>query len=226
MRVAVDRLEGLHVLADDAPHWKHDPVEQAHAACLGGAQVVQLRAKLAGDREVLRWSREIRRLTREHGALFIVNDRFDLALLAEADGVHLGQDDLPPARIPESARRQLLVGRSTHDLAQARHACEPCVDYVAFGPIFGTRSKASPYDARGTDALRAVVAAVAPRPVVAIGGIDTARAVDVRRAGAAAFAVISAVAGVDDPVTATRELVSAFSPDRDAVTDTGRGRRR
>ncbi len=217
--VAVDRLRGLHVLADDAPHWKHDPVEQARAACLGGAHVVQLRAKLAGDREALRWSREIRRLTREHGVLFIVNDRFDLALLADADGVHLGQEDLPPGRLPESARRQLLVGRSTHDLAQARLASEPCVDYVAFGPIFGTRSKASPYDARGTDALRKVVGQVAPRPVVAIGGIDAARAADVRRAGAAGFAVISAVAGADDPVAATRDLVSAFSPGNDAVTD-------
>ena len=109
---ALERLRGLHVLADDAPHWKHDPVEQARAACRGGASVVQLRAKLAADREALAWALRIRELTRQAGALFIVNDRFDLALAAGADGVHLGQEDLPPTRIPtrgSGSRRSAAV---------------------------------------------------------------------------------------------------------------------
>jgi thiamine-phosphate pyrophosphorylase len=192
---------------DDDPRWKRDPVDQARAACAGGAAVVQLRAKLALDREALAWGGEIRRITRGSGALFVVNDRFDLALACGADGVHLGQEDLPPDRIPASAREGLLVGRSTHTLEQALRARDEPVDYVAFGPIFATRSKASPWSERGLEALREVVRRVAPRPVVAIGGIDASRAGRVVAAGAAGLAVISAVAGADDPGRATRALV-------------------
>ena len=116
------RLAGLHVLADDDPRWPRDPVAQAEAACAGGAAVVQLRCKRATDGEALRLAGAVRARTRAAGVLFVVNDRFDLALAAEADGVHLGQEDLPPARLPAAARERLLVGRSTHTLAQARAA--------------------------------------------------------------------------------------------------------
>ena len=201
------------MLADDDPRWKHDPVEQARAACAGGARVVQLRAKLATDRETLAWARQIRAATREHGVLFLVNDRFDLALAVDADGVHLGQEDLPPARIPADVRRRLLIGRSSHDAKQALAAAREPVDYLAFGPLFGTGSKATPHTARGLESLREVTALVAPRPVVAIGGIDVQRAGDVVRAGAVGVAVISAVAAADDPEAATRALVAALGAD-------------
>ena len=204
------RVDGVHVLADDGPRWKHDPVAQAEAACAGGAAVVQLRAKSATDAEALAWARAIREVTARHGVGFVVNDRFDLALLAGADGVHLGQGDLPPGRLPPAARAALCVGRSTHDPAQAAAAVAEDVDYVAFGPVFGTTSKPSEYDERGLDALRRIVSAVAPKPLVAIGGIDVARIGSVRAAGAAGAAVISAVAGADDPQAATRALVEAF----------------
>jgi thiamine-phosphate pyrophosphorylase len=202
---SLERLRGLHVLADDDSRWKHPPVELAAAACGGGASVVQLRAKQATDRETLAWARSIRTITQEAGALFLVNDRFDLALLARADGVHLGQDDLPPKLLPAGARRQLLVGRSTHTLEQARRARDEPIDYLAFGPLFGTRSKASPYDARGVDALEQVVELAHPLPVVAIGGIDAHNIASVGALSAGA-AVISAVAEDDDPEAATREL--------------------
>ena len=208
-----DRLHGLHVLADDAPHWKCDPPEQARAACRGGAAAVQLRAKFTSDRDVLSWAAEIRAATREAGVLFLVNDRFDLALLAGADGVHLGQEDLPPGRLPAEARERLLVGRSTHTLEQARAACDEAIDYLAFGPVFGTRSKRSPYDARGIEALAEVVRLAAPRPVVAIGGIDAARIAAIGALGAGA-AVISAVAAADDPVAATRALAARLEEER------------
>jgi thiamine-phosphate pyrophosphorylase len=204
-----ERLRGLFVLADDDPRWPRDVLAQARAACAGGASIVQLRAKHATDREALRLAVAIRVLTREAGVLFFVNDRFDLALLAGADGVHLGQEDLPPASLPAEIRARLLVGRSTHTLAQAEAAkAEPC-DYVAFGPVFGTTSKQSPYDARGADALRRIVACTAPRPVVAIGGIDVGRAREATGAGAAGVAVISAIAAASDPEAATRALVRA-----------------
>ena len=199
-------VRGLYVLCDDDPRWPHDPVEQARAALAGGARVVQLRAKRATDAQALAWAEAIRALAQAHGALCFVNDRFDLALAAGADGVHLGQTDLPPARLPAPARARLLVGRSTHTLDEARAAQREDVDYVAFGPLFGTTSKDSEYDARGLDALAEVVRIAAPRPVVAIGGIDAARAAGVVRAGAAAVCVISAVAGEPDPEAAARAL--------------------
>lgn len=202
---------GVLVLADDAPSWKWDPVEQARAACGGGAVAVQLRAKLATDRAALETARRIRALTREAGLSLWINDRFDLALAADADGVHLGQDDLPPDAIPASARARLAVGRSTHSLAQVERALGERVDYVAFGPVFGTHSKASPYSARGLDALAAVVARCAPTPVVAIGGIDAANAGDVAATGAAGAAVISCVAAAPDPAAAVRALADAFA---------------
>ena len=202
-------VSGLHVLADDDPRWKNGPVAQAEAACSAGAAVIQLRAKHATDRLALEWAGAIRKITREAGIHFIVNDRFDLALAAEADGVHLGQDDLPPGRIPERAREKLTVGLSSHDLAQARAAAGAPVDYIAFGPIFGTQSKLSPYSARGLKNLADAVRLVAPLPLVAIGGIATKNLAEVMNAGAAGAAVISAVAGSPDPVGATRELVEA-----------------
>jgi len=204
------RLAGLHVLVDDDPRWRADPLSQARAACAGGAAVVQLRAKRAIDRDALAWCRAMRTITRDSGTLFIVNDRFDLALAAGADGVHLGQGDLPPDRIPPQAREVLLIGRSTHDAEQARRACREPIDYLAFGPVFGTTSKRSEYDARGLAALGEIAALAGSRPLVAIGGIGLDRVVEVIRAGAAAAAVISAVAAADDPIAATRALVTAI----------------
>jgi len=205
---------GVMVLADDDPRWRWSPVEQARAACEGGARVVQLRAKHAGDREALAWAETIRAVTREAGVLFFVNDRFDLAWLAGAEGVHLGQEDLPPAALPAAARARLRIGRSTHEPAQLAAAADEPVDYVAFGPVFGTASKRSAYAPRGEAALARAVRAAAPRPLVAIGNVDAARAGAVAAAGAAGCAVISAVAGARDPRAATAALVAAFEKGR------------
>ena len=210
MRAADPRLGGLFVLADDDPRWKWDPAAQAAAACAGGASVVQLRAKRSGDRAALAFAREIRALTRRQGVLFFVNDRFDLALAAEADGVHLGQDDLPPASLPASARARLRIGRSTHSLEEAQAAQREPIDYAAFGPVFETTSKEAPGAARGLAQLAEVARAVAPLPLVAIGGIDAARIPELCAAGAAGVAVLSAVAGAEDPEAATRALVAAL----------------
>jgi thiamine-phosphate pyrophosphorylase len=202
---------GLHVLADDDPRWPRDPVDQALAACAGGASVVQLRAKVATDRAALAWGEAIRAATRRAGALFCVNDRIDLALACGADAVHLGQEDVPPARIPREWRARIAVGRSTHTPEQVARACEEPVDYVAFGPVFDTRSKEQAWSARGLAALADAVRRAAPRPVVAIGGIDASRVAALRATGVAGFAVISAVAGASDPERATRDLVANWT---------------
>jgi thiamine-phosphate pyrophosphorylase len=201
---------GLHVLADDDPRWRWSPVEQAQAACDGGAAVVQLRAKFAPDREALAWGEAIREATRRVGARFVVNDRFDLALALEADGVQLGQLDPPPARVRAVVGAKLALGRSTHDAAELARACAEPVDYVAYGPVFGTTSKQTPHGARGLAALEEAAVRVAPRPLVAIGGIGAEQLPAVLAAGARGVAVLSAVAGAADPAAAVRRLVRAF----------------
>jgi thiamine-phosphate pyrophosphorylase len=194
------------VLADDSPHWRLDPVEQARAACEGGASVVQLRAKRATDRLALQWAEAIRESTRKFAVEFFVNDRFDLALASGADGVHLGQDDFPPHRLPIHARSRLKIGRSTHTLEQVTAACAEPIDYIAFGPVFGTRTKSSTTEPRGLIQLAEVVRCAHPRPVIAIGGIGLENTAAVVATGAAGVAVISAVAGAADPASAARAL--------------------
>ena len=205
----LERVHGLYALADDDPRWRNDVRAQLAGALAGGATVVQLRLKHSTDRAALALARDALRAARAAGALLFVNDRFDLALLAGADGVHLGQDDLAPEQIPADARARLLVGLSTHTLAQVRESRARPVDYVAFGPVFATGSKTSGFEARGLGLLREAVA-LAGRPLVAIGGISAANAPEVRAAGAVAAAVISAIADASDPAEATRYLRARF----------------
>jgi thiamine-phosphate pyrophosphorylase len=201
------RYTGLHVLVDDDPRWSRDPIEQASAALSGGAPVIQLRAKHSGDRETLVWARAIRELTRERGALLVVNDRFDLALASDADAVHLGQDDLPPASLPAKVRDHLAVGRSTHSLEQVRDAVREDLAYIAYGPVFPTQSKETGYSARGLEALGEAVRHASPNAVVAIGGIRPEHLKDIVATGAKGIAIISAIAGAESPETATRNFV-------------------
>jgi thiamine-phosphate pyrophosphorylase len=168
--------------------------------------LVQLRSKHATDARALGWARRIRELAEAHQALFFVNDRFDLALAAEADGVHLGQRDLTPRRLPREARHRLLVGYSTHTLEQIRASREEPIDYVAFGPIFASPTKASEPGPRGIALLTEGARLAQPRPLVAIGGITPGSVGEVVRAGARAVAVISALAAAADPEGSAREL--------------------
>lgn len=174
-----------------------DHLAIATAALAGGADMVQLRDKSGDLRALLPQARAIQALCRTHGAIFIVNDRLDLALAAGADGAHVGQEDLPP----EAARRLLgpgrILGVSTHDRKQAEAARALGADYIGFGPIFPTGTKDTGYSPRGLEGLREVRAAV-PLPILAIGGITLETAADVIAAGATAPAVISAIVAAPD----------------------------
>jgi thiamine-phosphate pyrophosphorylase len=175
------------------------------SALQGGANVIQLRKKTMPKGEQYAIALALRRLTRMHDALFIVNDHADLAIAADADGVHLGQDDLPPSvvrKLPGFDGR--LIGRSTHSLEQARAAMAEGADYIAVGPVFPTPTKAG-RPAVGTG-LVAEVAAIADRPFVAVGGIDHDNAPAVVGAGARALAVVRAVYDAGDPAEAARRL--------------------
>lgn len=200
---------GLYAIVDPAATGGRDPLRVTEAILRGGCARLQLRAKSLGDREHLGLARAIRARCRAAGVSFVMNDRADLAVLAGADGLHLGQDDLDVAE----ARRlvgAMEIGRSTHDEAQARRAVEDGADLVAVGPIFPTRSKARPDPVVGMDRLRALCGAT-PVPIVAIGGIDIETAPDVARAGAGFGAAIASVAGADDPEAAARAMHRALS---------------
>ena len=180
------------------------------AALEGGANVIQLRKKSMPKGEQYAIARALRRLTLLHDALFIVNDHADIAIAADADGVHLGQDDLPPSVVRDLPGFDgRLIGRSTHSLEQAKGAMDDGADYIAVGPVYPTPTKAG-RPAVGI-ALVAQVAAIADRPFLAVGGIDQENAPAVIEAGAKAIAVVRAVYEAADPAEATRRLGEIIS---------------
>lgn len=187
-------------------------LDRVVACALGaGLRLVQYRAKAeAGleDRQRLEQALSLRRLCAEHGALFLVNDRIDLALAVDADGVHLGQGDLPVAVARRLLGPERLIGRSTHGVAQLRQAQEEGCDYVGVGPIHATPTKPG-REPVGLDTVRAA-AATASIPFFAIGGIDTANLAAVRAAGAKRVAVVRAITGAADPAAATSALLAAL----------------
>jgi thiamine-phosphate pyrophosphorylase len=203
----IARIQGIYAIVGE-----EDPVGQARAALEGGAGVVQVRMKKAPAGEVLAASRAIVAMARGR-ALVLVNDRADLAILAGADGAHVGDDDLPP----EEARRilgpALLLGRSTRTLAEARAAIAAGADHVGFGPMFGTRSKALAVPARGLPALREVAAALGA-PVVAIGGISLDTVGEIASCGAAAAAILSDLVSRGDVRTRAALLAARFEAGR------------
>jgi thiamine-phosphate pyrophosphorylase len=151
-------------------------------------------------------ARRVREQTRAAGCQLIVNDRIDIALACDADGVHLGQEDLPLA-----AGKKLLgdriVGISTHDIAQAKEAERNGADYVGFGPLFGTTTKDTGLSARGIDMLKQIRAAI-KIPIVAIGGINESNAQEVWQAGADSAAIISDILGADDIAAKVKRILS------------------
>jgi thiamine-phosphate pyrophosphorylase len=175
-------------------------------ALRGGADMFQLRDKHASDDELLPAAATARSLCDEHGALFIVNDRPDLALAAGADGVHLGQDDMAPQEAREIVGPDLIIGRSTHSPAQVDAAAG--ADYIGVGPIPPTPTKRW-RPAVGLELVR-YAAGHAAMPFFAIGGLDAERLGDAVAAGATRAAIVRAICEAPDPEAATRALRSAL----------------
>jgi thiamine-phosphate pyrophosphorylase len=184
----------------------HEPVALARTLLEAGTRILQLRLKDTFSREFLAAAREIVALCRTCGAQLIVNDRVDIAKLADADGVHVGQDDLPLADARAIMGTDKIVGVSTHDIAQAHAAEAGGADYIGFGAIYsgGLRNVR---DAQGLDRLRAVRAAVS-LPIVAIGGITEATMPDVIAAGGDAAAIITDVVRASDIAAKVRRLLA------------------
>lgn len=167
-----------------------------------GVTLLQLRDKESCSRETLALARELKRTNRDR-AMLVMNDRADLCLAADFDGVHLGQDDLSPLAARTILGEKKIIGRSTHNMTQVREADSGPADYIAFGPVFSTASKKKPDPIVGLDALREA-RRITSKPLVAIGGITPRNCREVIEAGADSVAVISAL--VDSP----RETVEEF----------------
>jgi len=225
-----DRLELVRAVAggDDAGRWRRERLRRSQLyvvtdarerrgdlaafvdAILGaGADLVQLREKDAEAGDLLRWAEVVRRASSRHGALFVVNDRPDVALAVGADGVHVGQNDLPVSFVRELVGPDVLIGLSTHDETQLESA-PATADYVCAGPVHPTPTKAG-RPATGVGFVRFAADRMdGSRPWFAIGGIDTRTLPDVVEAGATRVAVVRAVTEASDPGAAVRLLRTAL----------------
>lgn len=208
MPKAHNKISGLYVICDPAYSKGRDILVVAAEALRGGARVIQLRDKSRSLRELYPVALELARLASEIGALFIVNDSVELAMAVGADGVHLGQDDLPLKAARKAAGNDFLIGISTHSLEDALAAQDEGADYIGFGPMFKTSTKDAGVP-KGVEGLKAIRDRI-KIPVVAIGGINADNTAEVIAAGADAVAVISAVSEADDIYMAAAGIAGHF----------------
>jgi thiamine-phosphate pyrophosphorylase len=203
------KIGRFHVITDTSMQDRFSHEELAERAIAGGADTIQFRQKTGTTRDLIEIASRMVAVCRRAGIPLIVNDRVDVAVAAEADGVHVGQEDLPVAL----ARRMIGEGRTVGATAKTpeaiRLAAEDGADYFGYGPVFATGSKGDAGEVKGLDGVREIIRAMdadLPIPLIAIGGIQAATAADVIGAGAHGVAVISAVCGKEDPAAAAGEF--------------------
>lgn len=206
---------GLYVITDAGLSGGRSHTEVLREAIAGGATVVQLRDKGLTTRELVEEGQRLRSMTREMGALLMVNDRIDVALAVEADGVHVGPDDMPVAVARELVGPDRIIGASAGTVDEARAAQADGADYLGVGSVYATGTKADAGEPIGPEGL-ACIAASASIPVVGIGGIAEDNAAEVISAGAEGVAVISAVVSADDVQAAARRLVERIRAAKEA----------
>jgi thiamine-phosphate pyrophosphorylase len=198
----------LYVVLDRMAAKGRSLEEILDAAIAGGCRMVQLREKEWPSGRILPLAERLRDRCRRAGVTFIVNDRVDLAVAVGADGVHLGQDDLPVVAARPLLRPGMVLGRSTHSVAQARDAQAEGADYIAVGSMFPTQTKPD-FQLVGPELIRTIRPGITV-PLVGIGGVTRENVAQVIRAGADGVAVISAVCGAPDPAAATRDFLAAI----------------
>ena len=206
----------LYVITDEAIAGGLTHAEIALRAIAGGADVIQLRDKVCGCRELIRIGRALRMITMNSGTLFMVNDRLDVALACGADGVHLGQDDIRVGVARQIAPPGFIIGVSVGTVDEAVRAEEEGADYIAISPVFSTVSKNDAGPGLGLDVIREIRRSVSV-PVIAIGGINLDNVRQVIAAGADGVAVISVVVGSRDIIAASRELKKRISESKQAL---------
>ena len=199
----------LHVLTDIVLQSRFSHIDLTRLAIAGGADSIQFRQKVGSTREMIDVARRMKRSCEEAGAAFIVNDRVDVAIASEADGVHLGQDDFPIPLARELLGERCIIGGSAATIEEARICLSEGADYVGFGPVFPTTSKDDAGPVSGIDILKEVVETIS-LPIIAIGGVSAGNTPEVMRAGAHGIAAISAVCCQDDPEKETMALHQAL----------------
>jgi thiamine-phosphate pyrophosphorylase len=185
--------------------------EQVEKMAAGGAKIIQLREKYAPPDEFYAEAQKALEIARARGIKIIINDRVDIALALKADGVHLGQDDLPPAEARKLLGNKAIIGFSTHNLAQAVEALQLPIDYIAFGPVFPTSTKENPDPVTGLEQLSEIGQILGDFPLAAIGGITEENYRDALSAGAGSVAMISAVLSAPDRIAERLKLLSSGS---------------
>jgi thiamine-phosphate pyrophosphorylase len=186
-------------------------VEQVERLAAGGAALIQLREKSLSPLEFFQHAKLALEFARRRSIRIIINDRSDIAIATKADGVHLGQDDLTPEAARRMLGRDAIIGYSTHNIEQARHALSLPIDYLAIGPIFATSSKTDTEPIVGLEGLRSVAGVASGLPIVAIGGITAANAPAVIAAGASSVAIISALLTQNNSISQrTRNLIETL----------------
>jgi len=206
----------LHVLTDTVLQSRFSHLELARMAIGGGADTIQFRQKAGATREMIDIVRQLKQLCMDSGATLVVNDRLDVAIAVEADGVHLGQDDFPIPLARKLLGESRIIGGSAASLEEAQKCLAEGADYIGFGPVYPTTSKTDADPVTGIKLLKQAVEAI-PLPIIAIGGISVENTPEVIRAGAGGIAVISAVCCQENPEQATRALHQALQ------TGTSRG---
>lgn len=195
----------FHVLTDTQLQARFSHSELVELAIAGGADTIQFRQKTGPTREMILVARQMQALCRKTGVTFIVNDRLDVALAAQADGIHLGQDDFPIPLARKLLGERAVIGGSAGTLEEARKCFLEGVDYIGFGPVFPTTSKEDAGPVSGLELLAQVVKEI-PLPIIAIGGITQNNILQVMGTGAYGIAVISAVCCQKDPQQAAESI--------------------
>jgi len=198
------QLHGLYAIIDTQVIKERNSIEVANQVIQGGAKIIQLRDKILSKKDLLPIAQQLKNLCAEHDVLFIVNDYLDIALATDADGLHLGQNDLPIKKARKLLPIDKILGCSTHTVEQAKTAEAEGADYIGVGSIYPTPSKETA-TVVGLDTLRQVRQAIS-LPIVAIGGINQDNATEVMAAGADAVAVISAILQAESPQEAARQI--------------------
>ncbi|GFP25081.1 thiamine-phosphate pyrophosphorylase [Candidatus Hakubella thermalkaliphila] len=199
----------LYLITTEVPQMGRSHIDVARAGIAGGASVIQFREKGKDNQTIYEIACKIRELTRKAGIPFIVNDRVDIALAVDADGVHVGQKDMPAAAVSSLIGKVKIVGASVSSIEEAVRAEREGASYLGVGPIFPTPSKSDAGEPIGCEMLAQIRKSVSI-PLVAIGGINLNNVEDVFKAGADGIAVISAVACAPDMEQAVKELLKKF----------------
>jgi len=194
----------------DALLSKISHVEQVEKLIKGGASFIQLREKYASPQEFYKSAESVLKLARKHDVKIILNDRVDIALALKADGVHLGQDDLPPAEARKILGGKAIIGFSTHNIEQAIAAVRFPIDYLAIGPIFNTKTKENSAAVVGLEGLRKMREATGNFPLVAIGGINSENLREVYKVGANSVAIIRSLISDAGKISENYELFSSL----------------